>query len=169
MSRRNFLKLSAIMALGLTLLPGSAISQQKLLKDQIVGTWTLVRAWVERDGKTTQPLGPNPLGYIMFDSSGHFSYNFMRADLPKFASNNRETGTPEENKAVVVGNISAFGAYAINPDDASVTLRIVGSSFPNWNGTVQRRLIEISGEQLKYTNPAASIGGVAPSIYTRAR
>jgi len=31
----------------------------------------------------------------------------------------------------VVGNISTFGAYAINPDDASVTLRIVGSSFPN--------------------------------------
>jgi hypothetical protein len=157
------------MALGLTLLPGSAISQQKPLKDQIVGTWTLVYAWVERDGQKTQPLGANPLGYIMFDSSGNFSYNFMRSDLPKFASNNRETGTPEENKAVVIGNISAFGVYTINPDDTSVNLRIVGSSFPNWNGTVQRRLIEISGDQLKYTNPVASIGGIAPSLYMRAK
>ena len=76
MSRRNVVSFAAIMALGLTLLPGSAISQQKPLKEQIVGTWILVRAWVERDGKITQPLGPNPLGYIMFDSCGYFSYNF---------------------------------------------------------------------------------------------
>ncbi len=34
MNRRNVLSLSAIMALGLTLVPGSAISQQKPLKDQ---------------------------------------------------------------------------------------------------------------------------------------
>jgi hypothetical protein len=168
MNRRNVLSLAAITALGLALLPGSAVSQQKPLKDQIVGTWTVVSATVERDGKKAEALGANPLGYMMFDSSGHFLYNFMRADRPKFASNNRETGTPEENKAAVHGNISAFGTYIINPD-GSVTFRIVGSSFPNWNGTDQKRLIEVSGDQMKYTNPAASIGGSATNILTRAK
>jgi len=46
MNRRSVLSLSAIMALGLGLAPSSATSQQKPLKDQIVGTWTLALAWV---------------------------------------------------------------------------------------------------------------------------
>jgi hypothetical protein len=168
MNRRSILSLSAITAVGLAFLPGNAVSQQKSLKDQIVGNWTAVSATVERDGKKIEPFGPNPLGYMTFDTSGHFSYSFLRSDRPKFASNNRETGTPEENKAAVLGNISAFGTYTINPD-GSLTFHIIGSSFPNWNGTDQKRLIEISGDQMKYTNPSASIGGLAVNILTRAK
>ena len=152
----------------LVLLPGSAVGQQKPLKDQIVGTWSLVSAIIEKDGKKTDGLGPNPMGYMMFDSSGHFVYDFMRSDTPKFASNNRETGTPDENKAAVQGNISSFGTYTINPD-GSVTFHIIGSSFPNWKGTDQKRLIEIGGEQLKYTNPSASVGGSAVNMLARAK
>src|SRR5262249_52921942 len=36
----------------------------------------------------------------------------VRSDLPKFASNNRDMGTPEENKAVVQGSITYFGTYS---------------------------------------------------------
>ena len=42
MHRRNMLSISAITALGLALMPGSAVSQQKSLKDQLVGAWTIV-------------------------------------------------------------------------------------------------------------------------------
>ena len=42
MHRRNMLSISAITALGLALMPGNAVSQQKSLKDQLVGAWTLV-------------------------------------------------------------------------------------------------------------------------------
>jgi hypothetical protein len=168
MNRRNIISLSAMAALGLVLLPGSTLAQQRPLKEQIVGTWTIVSATVERDGKKTDAFGPNPLGYMMFDSSGHFSYNFLSSNRPKFASNNRETGAPEENKAAVQGNISSFGTYTINPD-GSLTFHIIGSSFPNWNGTDQKRLIEISGDQMKYTNPAASTGGTAVNRLTRAK
>jgi hypothetical protein len=41
MSRLNFFSLSALAILGLALLPGSAVSQQKLLKDQLAGSWIL--------------------------------------------------------------------------------------------------------------------------------
>jgi hypothetical protein len=34
----------------------------------------------------------------MYDANGHVSVIITRSDLPKFASNNREAGTPEENK-----------------------------------------------------------------------
>ena len=40
MNRRSVLSVSAIAVLGLALLPATAFSQQKSLKEQIVGTWT---------------------------------------------------------------------------------------------------------------------------------
>jgi hypothetical protein len=42
MNRRSILSVSAITVLGLAVMPGSAVSQQKSLKEQIVGTWTFV-------------------------------------------------------------------------------------------------------------------------------
>jgi hypothetical protein len=44
MNRRYIISLSALTALGLALLPSNAISQKKSLKEQLVGTWTLVSA-----------------------------------------------------------------------------------------------------------------------------
>jgi hypothetical protein len=149
------------------LISAVGIAAAQNLKDQIVGTWTVVTAQVTKDGKMIEPQGPHPLGRLMFDSSGHFSVNIMTPDLPKFASNNRETGTAEENKAVVQGSINYFGTYAINPD-GSVTFHIIASSFPNWTGTDQKRMIEISGNQMKYSNAVASIGGTAVLTLTRA-
>ena len=100
MTRCNNLVLCAVMILGLTSVSRNAIPQHTV-NEQLVGTWTLVSATVERDGRKIEAFGDNPLGYMIFTASGHFSWNFMRADRPKFASNNRQTGTPEENKAAV--------------------------------------------------------------------
>jgi hypothetical protein len=149
------------------LISAAGIAAAQNLKDQIVGTWTVVSAQVTKDGKMTEPQGPHPLGQVMFDSSGRFSINIMTPDTPKFASNNRLTGTAEENKAAVQASINYFGTYAINPDGL-VTFHIIASSFPNWTGTDQKRKIEISGNQMKYTNPEASITGTAVLSLTRA-
>ena len=150
------------------LISAASIAAAQNLKDQIVGTWKVLTAQVTKDGKVTEPQGPHPLGQLMFDSGGHFSINILTPNTSKFASNNRLTGTVEENKAVVQGSINYFGTYAINPDGGSVTFHIIGSSFPNWTGTDQKRTIKISGDQMKYTNPEASIGGTAVLTLTRA-
>ena len=167
MTRCNNLVLCAVMILGLTSVSRNAIPQHTV-NEQLVGTWTLVSATVERDGQKIEAFGANPLGYMIFTASGHFSWNFMRADRPKFASNNRQTGTPEENKAAVQGNLSAFGTYTISPD-GSLTLQIIGSSFPNWDGSTQKRTIEITGDQMRYFTPATSMGGSAVNILSRAK
>src|SRR5215475_1619135 len=138
--------------LGLMSMIIDTVAQQTTLKEQLVGTWRLVSAANEIDGKRIENFGSNPLGYMMFTSDGHFSVNFVRADRPNFASNNREKGTPEEYKAAVQGNISAFGRYTVD-SDGSLTFQIIGSSFPNWNGTVQKRIVEVTGDQLKYITP----------------
>jgi hypothetical protein len=86
------------------------------------------------------------------------SVQLMRADLPKYASNNRAQGTPEENKATVQGFIGYFGTYSVNGTE--LLFHIEGSSFPNWNGADQKRInVSEHGDELKWTQPFPSAGG----------
>ena len=115
----------------------------------LVGAWTLVSA---------EAYGPNPKGLLIFDANGHFSSQFMKADLPKYTSNSRTQGTPEEYKATVQGYLGYFGTYALNGSD--LVFHIEGSSFPNWNGAEQKRTnVTITGDELKYSQPTPSAGG----------
>src|SRR5437868_4680182 len=81
--------------------------------ERISGTWMLLSATVERGEKKLEPYGANPRGTLMLDERGRFALIVTRADLPKFASNNREMGSPEENKAIVGGSNAYFGFYSI--------------------------------------------------------
>jgi hypothetical protein len=147
-----------------------AQQEGRTLKQQLLGTWTLVSASnVRPDGSRFEPFGSDPKGMLMLDSQGRFSAQLLRSDLPKFASNNRLEGTPEENKATVQGSVCYFGTYSVNEADHTLALHIVGSSFANWKGADQIRPFEIVGNQLKITNPAASPGGRALVVWERAK
>jgi hypothetical protein len=159
MNWRNILALSTIASLALTLLLGDAIAQRKSLKDQLIGTWTFVSSTGKlTDGSPT--WGTNPMGSLIFTENGRFSVQIMRSDRAKFASNNRMKGTPEEIKAMVEGTISYFGTYTVDEAGKILTYKIEGASFPNWNGTDQKRpIVSLTSDELKYSNPAPSIGG----------
>jgi hypothetical protein len=169
MNRRNILSLSAITALGLVLSASNAVAQTKSLKDQLVGTWTLVSETdTTSDGKKSEGFGSNPLGVYMFDASGHFAQMLMRAELPKF--DNRLQGTPEQNKAVVQGSVAFYGTYSVNEADKVVTVHVVGGSFAKFNGTDGKRVItSLTADELKFTNPATSGGTSADTVWRRAR
>ena len=159
MNRRNIISLSAIAALGLALSADSAAAQSA--KD-LVGSWTAV---------SVDAYGPNPKGSLIFEANGRFSLQLMRADLPKYASNNRTQGTPAEYKATAEGSISYFGTYSVSGTD--LMLHVEGSTFPNWTGTDQKRVnLSVAGDDLKYTNPAPSggpDGAAIPLIWKRAK
>ena len=160
MNRRNIFDLSLIAALGLTVLPETSGAQQKSLKEQIVGTWMQVsNTNTATNGTKSDLFGPNPTGVLTFESNGRFSQIGMRSDLPKFGTNNRATGTADENKAVVQGSIAYFGTYSVNEADKSYTVQVEGSTFPNWTGTAQKRAFSISGDELTFINAAGSSGG----------
>jgi len=159
----------ALLFLGLALPAGNAVGQQmaKINKAQLVGSWMLASNTATRPGVRT--FGPND-GVAIFEANGRFSLQLVRSDLPKFASNNRDTGTPDENKAIVQGSITYFGTYSVNEADGTLTLHIERSSFPNWNGTDQKRTIaSLTAEELRYTNPAASVGGTAELVWKRVK
>jgi hypothetical protein len=172
MNRRNIFSLSAIAAVGLALLPGSGFAQQKSLKDQLVGTWTFVsQKYKFPDGKTTDIFGPNAKGILMLEPGGGAAYVSMRTALPKFASNDRLKGTAEENKAVVEGSYAFFGTYTVNEPDHSFTVHVEGSTFPNFDGADQKRAFTLAGDELRYSNPVATIGqgAVVEAVWRRAK
>jgi hypothetical protein len=148
-------------------LPREAVAQTA---KGLVGTWTLVSIKLEQDGKKTDFYGPNPRGQATYEANGRVSVIITRSDLPKFASNNRQAGTPEENKAVVQGSIAYFGTYTVDEAAKTVTSHIESCSFPNWNGTDRKLTLNLSGDELDLASPTSSTGtGSNQQVWKRAR
>jgi hypothetical protein len=145
-----------------------ARGQKQSLKEQLVGTWTLL-SWEQRkdDGTTIERYGTSPKGIACFDAGGQYIITVMRSDRAKYASNALWQGTPDENKETADGTITYFGTYSTSEADSSIAIHVVGSSFPNWNGTDQKRFVAIAGERLTLTvRPSA--GDVVDVIWKRA-
>jgi hypothetical protein len=169
MDRRSLLNLSLITALGLAV-PCSAMAQTKPLKDQLVGTWTLM-SWEQtgKDGTKAQDFSANPKGVSSFDANGHFFVMFARPDLPKIASTDRTKVTPQEAHTINVGSIAYFGTYTVDEPSKTVSLKIESSTFPNQLGIDQKRVItSLTADELKYTNTTAS-GGPIDTVFRRAK
>ena len=87
-------------------------------------------------------------GLSLPDEAGQFMLILQRVMLPRFASDNRMSGTAEENKAVVQGSIAYFGTYAIDEAKGTISLRYDGTTYPNWDGDTQERLVFVSGNEV---------------------
>jgi hypothetical protein len=136
----------------------------------IVGTWTLISITNEKNGQKVLPYGPNAKGSFILDGE-RFSLMVVRPGRAKFKSDNRLTGTPEENQETVRGSIAYFGTYSVDAkDNTLVTFHIEGSTFPNWEGAEQKRVLKVAGGEMNYTNPTISTGaGVARLIWRRVK
>jgi hypothetical protein len=168
MNRRTTIALSAMALLGVAPLANVALAETA---SDLAGTsWTLVSLTNEQGGKKTEPFGPNPKGLQVFDGNGRFSIVIVRPDLPKFASNSRDTATADESQKVVHGSIAYFGTYTVNAAEKSFALQVEGATFPNWTGAQQKRTYAISGDVLTISNATPSIGaGVNTITWKRAK
>lgn len=141
--------------------PSGVNAQQKPLKEQVVGTWILVSG---------SQIGPDANGMLVLDATGRMSMQIMSPGRPKFASNARVKGTSDEYKGAVHGMISYFGRWSIDEAGKTMIYQIERSSFPNWDGTVQKRPFTVTAAELRYTNPAPSSGSgeTAQLVWKRA-
>ena len=167
MDRRRIL---AALILALTAGTASvATAQPARLKDAIVGSWALVSMRGTRpDGGIAMPYGPRAAGTMWFDHNGRFGIILINPDIPKFASNDREKPTPAEAMAAATGSNALFGSYAVDGAARTVTLHVEASSYPNYNGTDQTRVVKsIDANQLVLVNPASPNGGAAVELVLR--
>ena len=76
-----------------------ALGQKQSLKEQLVGTWTLL-SWEQKKayGTKIERYGTDSKGIAFFDTGGRYIITVMRSDRAKYASNALWQGSPEENK-----------------------------------------------------------------------
>jgi Lipocalin-like domain len=60
-----------------------------------------------------------------------------------------------------------FGTYSVSEADRSIAIHIDASSFPNWNGADQKRIVAIAEDELKLIAPVAF--GTAEVVWKRAQ
>jgi hypothetical protein len=155
--------LSAILAAGAGLFPGSAVAQQKTLKEQLIGTWILVSCDVKPANLNgaTAPLCLNPRGSLMFDASGRYTYVTSAGGRPKVAAGINSPA--DELKAAVQGFGATFGTWSANDADKIITRHREGALIPNNEGTDTKDMAIIVGDELRLVDadpnpvPGASV------------
>jgi len=157
----------AVLSLSLT-----TVATAQNLQNQLIGTWDFVVAQVKApDGKISFPFGESPKGMLIFTPDGRFSQIHVASDVPKFASNNRMTGTPEEYATIMRRSLSLFGTYTVDDAKKTVTFHIVSGTYPNNAGESQVRTIDkLTADEFINTNPNVAGGrGSASNFYQRAK
>src|SRR5262245_50686029 len=166
----RILSISAIAAIALTMGSTQIVAQQKTLKEQLVGSWTLVSAeTIEPNGTKIALVKGTPVkGFHVFTADGRASFQVI-GDHQTVASNDRTKMTPEEMKAMAESTLSYFGTYTVNEAEKSYTLRIEGSSFQNQTANPAKRMVELNGDDLKVTNPGRLAGGQTVIVWKRVK
>jgi hypothetical protein len=119
-----------------------SLAQQKSLKEQLVGTWTLVSSdQVRPDGSMVKQFGANPNGINVFDTNGRFFLMIAGADNSKIVSNDLSKTNSEEIGSLIVESIAYYGTYTVNEAEKVAILHIEASTFPNQVGTDQKQTI----------------------------
>ena len=162
MKRLGILGLSAMLAAGLASSPGSAVAQQKSLKEQLVGTWILVSCDYKVADGTTFPFCVNSSGSLSFDASGRYTEVVAARGRPKFTAGRNSPA--DEFKAAALGLGANFGTWSANDADKIITRHIEGARVPNAEGTDEKDMATIVGDELRLV---VDYGGV--EVWRRAK
>ena len=170
MDRRNLFWTGAVAAGFTCLLATPATTAWAQSQPNLAGTWMLVSSVTEKDGVRTDQFGPGATGMLSLDPAGRFMLTIIGPNLPRFVSGSRATGSIDENRAVVAASIAMIGTYSVNGADRTLTFKVDRATFPNWDGTEQKRLLSEAGQdELKYVTPTASSGGVGTVTWRRVK
>ena len=132
------------------------------------GTWTLVAAdKLLPDGTTARDYGEKPKGRLIVDAEGRYSLQIFKSERARFATDNKADGSVDEMRSAVMGSSAHYGAISIDPSAGLLVFSIEGSSFPNWEGTTQKREYTLDGTELRYKVPPRADGSVPVSVWRR--
>jgi hypothetical protein len=153
-------------AVAISILMGTGAFAQSA--SEVVGTWVFVSSVRDSAGGKINTYGAGAEGRMTLDGGGHYSITIIGANLPKFASGALFRGTAEENAAVLGRSNAHFGTYSVNMADKTLTFRTERGTFPNGDGTEQKRAFTQIGDELKYVIPLTN-GGTSVVTWRRAQ
>ena len=134
MSRISLVTSSAIAALAL--LPNQTTAQEKTLKQQIQGPWSLVSCNNTNEKGEKQAFCTNPRGILILAGNGNYASTTVvggrkNADAPGVTAN--------------------FGTWSVNEADKTLTLHPVGAREPAIEGKDFKMNISLNEGELRTT------------------
>ena len=154
MKRREFI---ALLGGAAALMPaqtsGVVARPASSVHDKLVGSWSFVSSVNTRnDGTLVDRWGPNTRGILMFDGQGHFS----------------QIITGSESRMFGAKTYCAFGDYEYDAGNQTLSLKFNGCSIAKAIGSVQeRKVLQLTADELKYLNPLTASGTVAEVLWKR--
>src|SRR5690348_11082570 len=103
--------------------------------NQVVGTWRMVSAQVDPEGRNLPAYGQRPNGMLVFTPDMHFI----------------EVLTDADNRTAMSRSIGFFGTYTVDETGEFSGNRVEGATFPNWVGDTRTRrelTLKVSGDQM---------------------
>ena len=132
------------------------------------GTWTLVAAdKILPGGERTRDYGEHPKGRLVIDGQGRYSLQIFKSERQRFASESKADGSADAFKSAVMGSSTHYGTVTIDEKAGQLVFSIQGSSFPNWEGTTQKRRYTLEGDALRYEVPPRPDGSIPVSEWRR--
>lgn len=130
------------------------------LLDQLLGAWELVSyTQIADTGPATHPLGENAVGSIVYTPQHRMAVNIMRPGRAAWASANPSLGTPAETADAASGYIAYAGSFIVDETASVVEHHVEISLYPNWIGVVQRRFVDLQGDELVLEAPPLTDAG----------
>ncbi|KAJ5852470.1 uncharacterized protein N7529_011855 [Penicillium soppii] len=127
----------------------------KRLKEQLIGAWELIEYVSESKSDPTQkhyPMGNDVQGMLIYSSNGFMSVHLQLLGQTPFQSDSPLTGNEQESIEAARRCLAYSGSYIFIEEEGrspSIQHDIVNCSFPNWQGTTQRRFASIDSSDNK--------------------
>jgi hypothetical protein len=133
-------------------------AQQKSLKEQLVGPWTMVSTeTISKDGKKSQSFGPKPTGILILDASGRYALVYGRPDRPKLkagANVRADTAAAELGEAARAFGAN-FGTWSVNEADKTLIRKYEIALIPNNDKQELKESVTLSKDELKLARTSA--------------
>jgi Lipocalin-like domain len=170
MKRASIVGTFSIAMMAWVLMSQTVMSQQKSLKEQLVGTWIYVSSTAKRDDGSNVPR-PSLQGAVTYTADGRFHFITTRTDAPKYASGDGTRPSADEAMAIASGSIAYTGTYTVDDGTKTIHVNIETSTFPNLVGAPnQRRIVtSITADEMKFTNPRTLAGLTLEIVWKRAK
>jgi len=132
---------------------------------RLFGTWRLVSAGDVREDGTFVPYpeyGPHPIGYLMYDTTGHMCVSLANPNHPKWANPEKPTDAEKLESFRVM--FAYCGTYEVQEGEHRVIHRPEMASWPHYVGTDQFRPYKLEGNRLILSDRETAPGH-EPSAY----
>jgi hypothetical protein len=145
-------------------------AQQKPLKAQLVGAWTLVSIEVTPTDGTKRPGfgGPNAKGILILDASGRYAQVTGRPDRPKLSTTNRQEIPAAELGEAARSFGAGFGTWTANEPGRTLVQKTELGLIPESAGNETKSSLALAGDELRLVNSRPA-GGTTELVYRRAK